>query len=101
MIGRKCRGNVGRCAHKNFVAIAYSGRVSRKLHDRIEGLPHAEVAQIMGISRSGVEKHLAVALRHLRGRLQFLVNADCGSPGAAASDNARPGGRKAPGKEPQ
>ncbi|NOW46699.1 RNA polymerase sigma-70 factor (ECF subfamily) [Novosphingobium sp. SG751A] len=33
---------------------------------RLEGLGHAEIARIMGISRSGVEKHLVVAMRHLR-----------------------------------
>lgn len=60
-----------------------AGRALR-LH-RIEGLPQAEVARIMGISRSGVEKHLAVALRHLRNKLLFMVKADCGSDGAAAS----------------
>ncbi|MCI4588936.1 RNA polymerase sigma factor [Sphingobium sp. BYY-5] len=32
---------------------------------RIEGLSHAEVAQQLGISRKGVEKHMATALRHL------------------------------------
>ena len=36
-----------------------------RLH-RIEGLPQGEVAKQMGISRSGVEKHLVTALRHLR-----------------------------------
>ncbi|MBB6124621.1 RNA polymerase sigma factor [Sphingobium subterraneum] len=43
-----------------------------RLH-RFEGLGHAEVANIMGISRSGVEKHLAVAMKNLRASL-----ADCG-----------------------
>jgi RNA polymerase sigma-70 factor (ECF subfamily) len=47
---------------------------------RIEGKPQAEIAEIMGISRSGVEKHLAVAMRHLRNSL-----VDCGSGEAAAS----------------
>lgn len=47
---------------------------------RIEGYGQAEVAAIMGISRSGVEKHLATAMRHLR---QALL--DCGYFGAAAS----------------
>ncbi len=50
-----------------------------RLH-RLEGRGHAEVAQIMGISRSGVEKHLAVAMKHLR---NSLVN--CGLMTSAAS----------------
>lgn len=33
---------------------------------RIDGLSHAEVAAEFGITRSAVEKHIAVALRHLR-----------------------------------
>jgi RNA polymerase sigma-70 factor (ECF subfamily) len=69
-----------------------------RLH-RIDGLPQAEVAQIMGISRSGVEKHLAVALRHLRHGLFFLVNADCGSDDATASHKAGHRGQAARGKD--
>ena len=33
---------------------------------RIEGLAQADVADAMGISRSGVEKHIAVAMKQLR-----------------------------------
>ena len=51
-----------------------------RLH-RFEGYGQAEVAQIMGISRSGVEKHLAVAMKHLRNAL-----ADCGWFAIAASN---------------
>ena len=50
-----------------------------RLH-RIEGHPQGEVAAMMGISRSGVEKHLAVAMRHLRDALR-----DCGFFAGAAS----------------
>lgn len=55
-------------------------RRALELH-RIEGHGQAEVARIMGISRSGVEKHLATAMKHLRRSL-----ADCGYFGPAASD---------------
>lgn len=41
-----------------------SGRAFR-MH-KLEGLSHAEVAEQLGISRSGVEKHIAVAMAHLR-----------------------------------
>lgn len=33
---------------------------------KIDGLSHGEVAARLGISRSGVEKHIAVAMKHLR-----------------------------------
>ncbi len=33
---------------------------------KIDGLSHADIAAEFGISRSAVEKHIAVALRHLR-----------------------------------
>jgi len=36
---------------------------------KIEGFSHAEVAARLGISRSGVEKHIALAMRHLRRNL--------------------------------
>jgi RNA polymerase sigma-70 factor (ECF subfamily) len=43
----------------------------RALHlYRVEDMSQAEVAQEMGISRSGVEKHLAVAMKHLRNSLR-------------------------------
>jgi len=62
-----------------------------RLH-RIDGHSQAEVAQIMGISVSGVEKHLALAMKHLR---RHLV--DCGLIIPAASK-----GREAPrGGEPR
>lgn len=55
-------------------------RRALELH-RLDGWPQAEVARIMGISRSGVEKHLAVAMKHLRRSL-----ADCGYFAPVASD---------------
>lgn len=36
-----------------------------RLH-KIDGLSHGEVAARLGISKSGVEKHIALAMRHLR-----------------------------------
>lgn len=56
---------------------------------RFEGLGQADIARIMGISRSGVEKHLALAMKHLRHRL-----ADCGFFGATASSEQRTAGSK-------
>ncbi|MFM7348080.1 MAG: RNA polymerase sigma factor [Erythrobacter sp.] len=47
---------------------------------RFEGMKQHEIAEAMGITRSGVEKHLALAMKHLRGSL-----ADCGFFGSAAS----------------
>jgi RNA polymerase sigma-70 factor (ECF subfamily) len=47
---------------------------------RFEGRKQADIAQIMGISRSGVEKHLALAMKHLRQTLK-----DCGFFDSVAS----------------
>lgn len=47
---------------------------------RFEGMKQHEIAEVMGITRSGVEKHLALAMKHLRDSL-----ADCGFFDAAAS----------------
>ncbi|MDI1294895.1 MAG: RNA polymerase sigma factor [bacterium] len=40
-------------------------RTAFELH-KLQGLSHAEVAQKLGISKSGVEKHMAVAMKYLR-----------------------------------
>ncbi|MCJ2178287.1 RNA polymerase sigma factor [Novosphingobium album (ex Hu et al. 2023)] len=48
---------------------------------RFEDIGQKEIAEIMGISRSGVEKHLALAMKRLRQAL-----ADCGAFGAVASE---------------
>ena len=47
---------------------------------RIDGMGQADAARLMGISRSGVEKHLALAMKLLRKRF-----ADCGLLAAATS----------------
>jgi len=64
---------------------------------RLEGVAQGEIARIMGISRSGVEKHLAVAMKHLRNAL-----ADCGWIAAAASEEQGQsrGGEPQLGREP-
>ena len=54
---------------------------------RFEGRGQGEIAEIMGISRSGVEKHLALAMKHLRNMLS-----DCGYFAAAASHKREPTG---------
>lgn len=48
-----------------------AGRAFR-MH-KLEGMPHAEVARALGISRSGVEKHIALAMAHLRRALATEV----------------------------
>jgi RNA polymerase sigma-70 factor (ECF subfamily) len=47
---------------------------------KLEELSHAEVAARLGISRSGVEKHIALAMKHLRQALS-----DCGTVASAPS----------------
>ncbi|CDO36585.1 MULTISPECIES: RNA polymerase sigma factor [Novosphingobium] len=47
---------------------------------RFEGMGQGEIAEVMGISRSGVEKHLALAMKRLRTAL-----ADCGCFDTATS----------------
>ena len=58
---------------------------------RFEGHGQSEIAAIMGISRSGVEKHLALAMKRLRASL-----ADCGFFDGAASGNTETVGIVAP-----
>jgi len=48
-----------------IAALPEGARRAFELH-KIDGLSHAEVASRLGISRSGVEKHMAVAMKHLR-----------------------------------
>jgi RNA polymerase sigma-70 factor (ECF subfamily) len=50
-------------------ALPEAARRAFLLH-KVEGCSHAEVAARLGISRSGVEKHMAVAMKHLRRLLQ-------------------------------
>ncbi len=58
---------------------------------RFERRGQGEIAAIMGISRSGVEKHLALAMKHLRRSLS-----DCGFFGTAASQDQEAVGGEAP-----
>ncbi|GFM29202.1 RNA polymerase sigma factor [Novosphingobium sp. PY1] len=49
---------------------------------RFEGMGQGEIAEVMGISRSGVEKHLALAMKRLRAALS-----DCGCFDTATSSD--------------
>ena len=51
---------------------AYGAGRAFRLH-KLDGLSHAEVAAQLWISRSGVEKHIAVAMAHLRRALRTEV----------------------------
>lgn len=48
--------------------LAPDHRRAFRLH-KFDGLSHAEVAQIMGVSRSAIEKWISAALKHLHARL--------------------------------
>jgi len=73
------REEEARVLHEAIAALPAGARRALELH-RFENHEQAEVARIMGISRSGVEKHLATAMKHLRRAL-----ADCGYFDAVAS----------------
>ncbi len=49
-------------------ALPPQGRRVFEMH-KLQGRPHAEVAAILGISRSAVEKHMAAAMKNLLKRL--------------------------------
>jgi RNA polymerase sigma factor (sigma-70 family) len=72
----------GRALEAAIAGLPEGARRAFCLH-KIEGLSHAEVAARLGISRSGVEKHMAVAMKSLRRLL-----ADCGPDAAAPSPPA-------------
>ena len=72
------------------VSAAFGRTVERHRIVEIGNLA-ADNAWSMGISRSGVEKHLALAMKHLRQSLK-----DCGFFGAAASLDQETAGGKAP-----
>jgi RNA polymerase sigma-70 factor (ECF subfamily) len=63
---------------------------------RFEGHGQGEIAAIMGISRSGVEKHLALAMKHLRASLK-----DCGFFDVAASVSQETVGIVEPNRNPR
>jgi|694.fasta_scaffold69628_2 RNA polymerase sigma factor (sigma-70 family) len=71
-----------------ILALPPGARRALTLH-RLEGLSHAEVARAMGISRSGVEKHLALAMRHLRQFFYNPVKSECGNPETPPSNGRR------------
>ncbi|TPG42867.1 RNA polymerase sigma factor [Sphingomonas koreensis] len=58
-------------ARRLALAIAALPEGARRVFElhKIDELSHAEVAVKLGISRSGVEKHMAVAMKHLRAAL--------------------------------
>lgn len=48
-----------------IAALPKGARRAFELH-KLQGHSHTEVAQILGITRGGVEKHMSLALKHLR-----------------------------------
>ena len=67
---------------REAIASLPEGARSALVAFRFEGLQQGEIADRMGISRSGVEKHLALAMKRLRNHLD-----DCGYFATATSDN--------------
>jgi RNA polymerase sigma-70 factor (ECF subfamily) len=76
--------------HQAIMSLPEGARRALVLY-RFEGLGQAEIAAVMGISRSGVEKHLALAMRRLRREL-----ADCGFFATATSQEGGPARRQGP-----
>ena len=72
------RGQEAALLERAIAALPEGAQRALRLY-RLEERSQMEIARIMGISRSGVEKHLAVAMKHLRDSL-----ADCGWIGSAA-----------------
>jgi RNA polymerase sigma-70 factor (ECF subfamily) len=62
-----------------IAALPEGARRAFCLH-KIDGLSHTEVAARLGISRSGVEKHIAVAMKHLRRVLENCGFSDAVTP---------------------
>jgi RNA polymerase sigma-70 factor (ECF subfamily) len=54
-----------------IAALPEGARRVLRMH-KLEGMSHSEVATALGISRSAVEKHMAVAMTHLRRHLGGL-----------------------------
>lgn len=61
-----------------------------RLH-KIDGLSHAEVARQLGISKSAVEKHMAVAMAHLRRSLATVAPAVPRRPSSGEGPTPDPG----------
>lgn len=75
--------------HRAIAQLPPGARRALQLY-RFEGHDQGQVAAIMGISRSGVEKHLAVAMKNLRQALS-----DCGILQVVASREQQAAGNPA------
>jgi len=76
------RRQEARILHEAIASLPEGAARALRLY-RFEGLGQQQIADIMGISRSGVEKHLSLAMKKLRTALR-----DCGTLPSAASDSA-------------